>query len=1433
VVFLISECGHKNIKVKRAAFATLGLIHVQLGPPIKAVALSSIKNASLRDDIEKTFEENSFDSSLFAKAWPKSYILANSESAQDGSTEGAGMDVELPTLDLIAELPSDCIDRMGRTDSLTAWKLRKAALEDVENALKRSSGLIQTSSLRPLADLLRTMRERLSDTQSNLKPLAARVIGLVLNAAEGEAQGKLGKVVYGPIMNAAMGDKRKVMNDAAMEALQKGTSIPEINGEGINKDSAEPLVAALTAQLDKSDFKSVGIAQILTFTVSFAPLLSDLHKSSFGRGDSLGDRFSNVLVNALSSSKSDIRSAAESLLSECIANNALSMKSAKKCLGRMVPAKQRTVGMILAKISSSSSASSDSRASEKPSPSRPARMSSRTAPPAEKINTKSMEKSGIQKPQPTPQAAGPKSRLGTYSKPSFEEEVEDPVDDDASHPLVGNPSGMQKSRSAMRSVTWPEYPEEPSGAPLYNGLKKAWSHIIPTNSTMKLFPDRGIRNQSDVTDAFDMVRQAIKMDKEDQGSVVVEQLHFILRWSVFVMGCKESAVGLTGLLDMLSDLLSYLNFRMHEFSDAEVSIFVPFMYERASVAKGRFMDTYMDLIESIKAENLISDKRLGPSVCVPLMEGSSHTKARLMACQTCQHCVEVVGLSGIGKKGVLVAVKAFSVEKLPENRAAFLDLMVLLVSKMNNDMNRFSKICGTALTPKARSLIEEHMKKAPSPATKASQAKSPSPRKPSRQSRPSMLTPPTKLSFSPKSEFVVPSVFEDELPALDLRRVLRERQSPTSSPTKTSGIRPATFPASAQVPTITTSYSSNLASSSGESSLSEPHPASSPLGAAASLRARLLKIREKNNMGPLPTKPSETIDIPMTSSSVRPAVQHTEEFQTPTFDLEDSILSEVLDSESFLEVFLETIRKLLEKPHKIFESDDDLLSSTDVLKNIHAAVSKQPNLAVMISPIVVENLREEIRERASEVVGLLTRLIRFGFHCHPEGLSAGMSVPLLSVNLASLMAIFRSSDLATLVNVDDLTILIKEAGTALLDPRLAQSAKPGDITLAQIDEATSTQMVRAINKLAVQAATGASRENSIQALIRLQDQLSANSDEDPHFNGRLSRVVTKLSTRVIKAEESTSHPFSSSSMDMETILCFLEDTLDTCRNREQPDGATKHIVKSVVTAILKARRECTSLRHEMEDLEIDSDSSALGELVTSIASDLGLIVAEPRQNTSGSNDVASLVSAVVGASQGAERTAAVDALKSYRAIHGDKELMTHLEDVSPAFRSYLMKELSENPSRASQQRSATDEMSERIKNLRSKLNASESKLSQEGRAQAPSNAPSSKTAEHQQRIKELRQKLNATQAAPPAAVASYPPPTSQSNAGDHQIDERGSSSNPSVSAFRERLAAAKKKQSTTKSTSSAPNSPMPATSASSRAAALRARLQAVKMQTQQ
>jgi hypothetical protein len=57
------------------------------------------------------------------------------------------------------------------------------------------------------------------------------------------------------------------------------------------------------------------------------------------------------------------------------------------------------------------------------------------------------------------------------------------------------------------------------------------------------------------------------------------------------------------------------------------------------------------------------------------------------------------------------------------------------------------------------------------------------------------------------------------------------------------------------------------------------------------------------------------------------------------------------------------------------------------------------------------------------------------------------------------MALFRDRDMAMEVSQQQLTLLVRETATALLDSRLVASSQ------TSLDEATSTQVVRAINKV--------------------------------------------------------------------------------------------------------------------------------------------------------------------------------------------------------------------------------------------------------------------------------------------------------------------------------------------------------------------------------
>jgi hypothetical protein len=350
-------------------------------------------------------------------------------------------------------------------------------------------------------------------------------------------------------------------------------------------------------------------------------------------------------------------------------------------------------------------------------------------------------------------------------------------------------------------------------------------------------------------------------------------------------------------------------------------------------------------------------------------------------------------------------------------------------------------------------------------------------------------------------------------------------------------------------------------------------------------------------------------------------------------------------------------------------------------------------------------------------------------------------------------------------------------------------------------------MVEYSMQLAVQAAIGSTRHCAFEALMTLQQQLCLKADQydDQLFNSRLSRVVSKLFMRIVKAEEASPSPFASPSVDLESIICCVEDTLSSCDQAESgiaPDAvaATRNLGIVLVTAVLKAHGESEKLRAQMKSLGINSESS-LGTLVAKIADQMG-VKAPDKSNLSrehSSVEVAALVSAVGEASVGPERDAAVSALKAYMTEFGDENLNNHLSHLSPAFRTFVLEQLSDDSKPIDPEKPTSNSMSERIKSLRSKLNATEVVVQSA-----------------------MQQTSSGSFDTNPAGL-------------DNEGQDIGSPSDPrsaasfsGVRAFRQRLAAAR----TTSGTEEQTEIPETISTAGSRAAALRARLQAVKRQSE-
>jgi len=372
--------------------------------------------------------------------------------------------------------------------------------------------------------------------------------------------------------------------------------------------------------------------------------------------------------------------------------------------------------------------------------------------------------------------------------------------------------------------------------------------------------------------------------------------------------------------------------------------------------------------------------------------------------------------------------------------------------------------------------------------------------------------------------------------------------------------------------------------------------------------------------------------------------------------------------------------------------------------------------------------------------------------------------------------------------------------------------------------------------------------------MTLQQQLSfeSNDDEDiAAFNSRLSRVVTKLFGRVMKAEEGGPNPFSPDVLDMEALLCSIEDFLVACNemkhdsavNMRDAIDASNDMIKMLVSSIIKAHGGTSYMRGLMNELEIDPQSSTLGSVVCLCereaegsesehfedAQQEALTVESSKAPPSStpvkapSKDVATLVSALASAPQGPDRDGALEALRSYNAAHGEEELNAHLAQVSSPFRSFVEEQIGEDPSGPQKRASASTggSMSERLRNLRSRLQVTEVAVHNTVEV-TPSHQVIPLRRETIVPVSNIPSPTKIPSPPKRASRLSQPSPSKLVRPSPPKIP--GIAASSTSQSLRERLAAAQE----SRKTGSEPTTAAAASTSSGRAAALRARLEAVK-----
>jgi len=708
LTWVLKECDEKNIKVKNAAIDVIGELHSQLGPPFEAFVKSKDMQTSIMAIVEKAMKDRPFDPN--AKDVNRKIkcvtLLTSGNTVSSAKENSAGSDgstsfLSLPKMDLIDSLGNDILNQIVLTEGKNSWKQRKEAMDNVIARLSKCSGMLSTDhkAFNSLKELIAAIRSRLNDSQSNLKPLAARAIGSILSHTDEQSQAKIGKAVFPSLVNAAMNDTKKTMRDAAISSLTSGIKRNKLDGGGTNLLSLDVFIASMESELSDAALKSAGLADVLFFLAETLQSICSNNNVAL-KGIKVSSHLAKIIVTSLLSSKSGTRLEAEKILKISLDNDLVAANELEKEIAKLLPAQQRTLRSFVPNSSSSTNEVAASRKTPLQSTSRstPSRQLSRT--PSAKSTPRSLTGStSCHKP-----ALFRSDSIGSIDK--------SPTDTSDHNPLqtsISKSSDKMKRLAAFgKRENWPEYPAQVCERPPLSAIKKSWSQIIPSSSLRALFPESGILSQEDCIKGCEVISRAIAHSRKNDDDSITHQLDLILKWTVYGICARDHTSGSRSLLSVLADLFQRLKELTYIMNDIEAIIILPYILENTGVAKSQFKETFTNLLALIKSNGLYPADRYGPFICMLVLEKSPFPKARLIAAIECSNCIKSCGLKGIGKKGIGIVGKALSEESLIENRSAYLELVELIVDKLNGDTARFASLCGDSnLNKKTRTLIEQ------------------------------------------------------------------------------------------------------------------------------------------------------------------------------------------------------------------------------------------------------------------------------------------------------------------------------------------------------------------------------------------------------------------------------------------------------------------------------------------------------------------------------------------------------------------------------------------------------------------------------------------------------------------------------------------------------------------------------------------------------
>lgn len=311
--FFVKELENKQGTIRSASIEVLAEFYRHIGPPFFVAMNQYDISAPLRSTLEAECNKIGYDPSLAAKA------------VESGGSSSQSM---VPRADLSTIVDKNILSDMGTVEGKDSWQIRKVAIERIIAACDSSANYVEMNKF--IAEVIKALKLRLNDTQSNLRPLAVSAIAKIVVSLEDDAAVKVIKACCAPILGC-LSDNKKVIKDAGLAALESIVS---------HSPPSKHLFFA---------------AMIPTFAewLHTSPAKSDLLVWMNGHLDGMeGDASEMIpaLVESLQDKNSLTRSSAENILGHFLQTAAITAQGIDKITRDLSPAAKKFIQPFLDRI---------------------------------------------------------------------------------------------------------------------------------------------------------------------------------------------------------------------------------------------------------------------------------------------------------------------------------------------------------------------------------------------------------------------------------------------------------------------------------------------------------------------------------------------------------------------------------------------------------------------------------------------------------------------------------------------------------------------------------------------------------------------------------------------------------------------------------------------------------------------------------------------------------------------------------------------------------------------------------------------------------------------------------------------------------------------------------------------------------------------------